>query len=86
MSALFGENIGFFDIYGVSERTRGVKPMRTFCGQGRRVNFSQFSADILYGRPLNMQTFDHQKRSEITFTAQVSVQNVDDVFTKRGAT
>jgi len=41
-SALFGEkNVGFFEIYGVSARTRGVEPMLKFTGQGERVvNFS----------------------------------------------
>jgi len=34
-STLFGtKNFEFFEIYGVSARTRGVKPVRTFCGQG----------------------------------------------------
>jgi len=34
-STLFGaKNIGFFEIYGVSARTRGgVEPVRTFCRQ-----------------------------------------------------
>jgi len=39
MSARFGaRDFGFFEIYGVSERTRGrrVEPVRTFCGQGER--------------------------------------------------
>jgi len=48
-SALFSaKNIGFFKIYGVSARTRGIEPVRTFCGQGRRGG--QFFA-ILCGRP-----------------------------------
>jgi len=51
------KNIGFFEIYGVSARTRGwgVEPVRTFFGQGGRrsnVNFLRFCADVLYGRPL----------------------------------
>jgi len=36
-SAIFGAKIiGFFEIYGVSTRTRreGVESVRTFCGQG----------------------------------------------------
>jgi len=34
---LFGAKIiGFFEIYGVSARTRGVDPVREFCGQRRR--------------------------------------------------
>jgi len=44
------KNIGFFEIYGVSARTREVKPVQTFCGQ-REVNFSRFCADVLYGGP-----------------------------------
>jgi len=39
-SALFVQkNFGFFEIYGVSARTRGV-------------NFSRFCAEAFYGRPL----------------------------------
>jgi len=34
-SALFdAKNFGFFEIYDVSVRTRGVEPLRTVCGQG----------------------------------------------------
>jgi len=40
MSALFGAKIiGFFEIYGVSARTRGVKSVRTFFGKGERGQF-----------------------------------------------
>jgi len=38
------KSLRFFTIYGVSARTRGVGPVRTFCGQERRENFSQFCA------------------------------------------
>jgi len=39
-TALFGaKNSGFLEIYGVSERKKGV-------------NFSQFCADVINGRPL----------------------------------
>jgi len=42
-SALFGaKNFGFFKIYGVSALTRGVEPVRTFCGQGGGSNFHDF--------------------------------------------
>jgi len=45
-------NFGFFEIYGVSARTRGVKPVRT------KVNgWGQFFAilcGIFYGRPLTV--------------------------------
>jgi len=56
-SALFGaKNFGFFEIHGLSERTRRreVEPVRTFCrqGWGWRVNFLRFCADVFYGRPL----------------------------------
>jgi len=53
-SALFGaKSIRFFEFYGVSARTKGVEPERTFFGQGRRgVNLSRFCADVFYGRPL----------------------------------
>jgi len=46
-SARFGEkHIGFFEIYGVSARTRGVESVR------EGVNFSPFCADDFYGWPL----------------------------------
>jgi len=51
-SALFGAKISnFFEIYGVSVRTRegGVKPVRTFCGQEKESIF----ADGFYGRPIS---------------------------------
>jgi len=33
-SALFGaKNVRFFEIHGVPARTRGIEPVRTFCGQ-----------------------------------------------------
>jgi len=36
-SAFFdAKNFGFFEIYGVSARIRGVEPVRTFFGQGGR--------------------------------------------------
>jgi len=54
-SAPFGaKNIEFFEIYGVSARTKWeVEPVLTFFGQGGEgVNFSRFCADVFYGRPL----------------------------------
>jgi len=40
-------------MYGVFAQTRGVEPVRTFCGQRESgVNFSRFCADVFYGRPL----------------------------------
>jgi len=57
-SALFdAKNFGFFEIYGVSVRTKGV---RTYCRQcrhfadkgEREVNFSRVCADVFYGQPL----------------------------------
>jgi len=47
-SVLVQKNTGFFEIYSVSARTRGVEPVRMFGGQGGR---GQFFA-ILCGRPL----------------------------------
>jgi len=44
-------NFVFFESYGVSTRTGGVEPVRTFLGQGED-NFSRFCADVLHGRPL----------------------------------
>jgi len=47
--ALFGEKtFESYKIYGVSARTRGVEPGRTFCVQGEGVNFFA----ILCGRLL----------------------------------
>jgi len=50
-SAHFGAKIiGFFEIYGVSARTKGkgVEPVWTFCAQrGRGVSVSRFCADVL---------------------------------------
>jgi len=51
-SALFeAKNFGFFENFGVSERTmgKGVKPVRT-SGEGSIV--LRFCADVFYGRPL----------------------------------
>jgi len=45
--------IEFFLIYGVSARTGGVEPVRTFYGQGEK---RQFFA-ILCGRPLWMTPY-----------------------------
>jgi len=48
-SALFdAQNFGFFEIYGVSVRTREVESVRTFRGQRERGQFFT----ILCGRPL----------------------------------
>jgi len=53
MSVLFGaKNFGFFEIYAVSVRTRGLSQ----CGQWRGGNFSRFCADVFYGRPFT-QTY-----------------------------
>jgi len=64
------KNIGCFEIYGVSARTRGVSQGGHFRTWGRGVNFSQFCAATLYGRPLrncligliNSRTCPVQKR------------------------
>jgi len=50
------KNFGFFEIYGVSVRTRGEGGLSQ-CGHfsnkgGGEVNFSRFCADVFYGRPL----------------------------------
>jgi len=38
-----------------NKRRVGVKPVRTFCGQGERgVNILRFCADVFYGRPLSV--------------------------------
>jgi len=43
----------FFEIYGVTARTRGVEAVQTLCGQGE-VNLSRFCADVLHGWPLSV--------------------------------
>jgi len=56
-SALFGaKNSGFFRIYGVSVRIRGVDPVRAwhFADRVGEVNFSGFCADVLYGWALTL--------------------------------
>jgi len=57
LQKIYAKSFGFFEICDVSARTRGkgVKPVQTFCGQpGRGINFSQFCADVFYGRPLTL--------------------------------
>jgi len=57
-SALFdAKNFRFFEFMVCPHRQgrKGVEPVRTFCEQGRRVNFSRFCADVLYGRSLFMK-------------------------------
>jgi len=49
---LMQKNIGFFEIYGVSARTRGLIQCGYFSDKGGRVNLSRFCAEILYERPL----------------------------------
>jgi len=59
-STNFGaKNIGFFEIYRVSARTRrkGIKPVRIICRQGCGVTFSQFCAGVLYGRPQSLELY-----------------------------
>jgi len=53
-SALFSaKNFGFFEIYGVSARTRGEGGWASAnILLTRGVNFSRFCADVFYGRPL----------------------------------
>jgi len=56
-SALFGaKNIGFFEIYGESAQRKGVGGGRASAYVLRKrvggINFSRFSADVFYGRPL----------------------------------
>jgi len=53
-SALFdAKNIGFFEIYGLSARTRGLSQYGHFSDKWEGVSiFSRFCADVLYGRPL----------------------------------
>jgi len=46
------KNLGFFEVYDVSARTREVELVRTFCGMEKGVNFLRFYADVFYGRLL----------------------------------
>jgi len=56
--ALFGaKKMRIFLIYGVSARTRGIEPVWTFFGQGRRGQFFT----ILYRRLLWTAPFVHRK-------------------------
>jgi len=54
------KNLEFFEIYGVSARTRGcwasADILRT---RGRGVNFSRFCADVFYRRPLSISKYEH---------------------------
>jgi len=54
-SALFGAKIIlFFEIFGVSARTRGgEKRLEPVWTEGKGVSFSRFCPDVVYGRPLN---------------------------------
>jgi len=56
------KNFGFFEIYGVSERTRGIELVRTLFEQGG----GQFFA-ILCGRPLwaAPKVFQYSARTEL---------------------
>jgi len=54
--ALFGaKKFGFFEIYCMSTRTKGEGGLGQceHVSDKEGVNFSQFCADVLYGRPLN---------------------------------
>jgi len=57
------KNFGFFIIYGVSTRTRGVEPVRIFFGQ--EVNFSRFCADDFYERPHSICSIFHRKQARL---------------------
>jgi len=53
-STLFSvKNFGFFEIYGVTARKRGVEPLQTFIREGEiGVIFSLFCGDVFDGWPL----------------------------------
>jgi len=56
-SAIFGTKIiGFFEIYGVSARTRGLSQCGHIADKGRGVSFSRFYADVFHGRSLSRST------------------------------
>jgi len=67
-SALFvAKNLGFFEIFGVSARTRRVEPVRTFCGQGERGSiFRDFVRTTLWTVP-NCFSFVKNNRKFINF-------------------
>jgi len=51
MSALFdAKNFGFFEIYGVSARTRGEGLSQCGHFSDKEANFSHFCANVFYGR------------------------------------
>jgi len=62
--ALFGaKNFGFFEIYGVSARTRkeGLSQCGHFSNNGEGVNFSRFCTDFFNGLPLKENTTECRK-------------------------
>jgi len=61
-SAIFGAKTSrFFEIYGVSAWTKGVEPVRTFCGQEERGQFFT----ILCGRLLWTAPYEWWKQSKV---------------------
>jgi len=57
---------------------RGVKPVRTFFGQGERgVNFSRFWKDVFYGRPLMLS---HLKYRIYFKGLKVLTYNIDNTL------
>jgi len=67
-SALGAKNLGWYEIYGSSARSKGraVEPVRTFFREaGRESVFLDFFADVLYGRPLARQRKKHNVLSVV---------------------
>jgi len=54
-SSLFGaKNLECFEIYGVSTRTRGVEPVRTFCEHGGSSIFRDLCGRLLWTAPYSI--------------------------------
>jgi len=73
-SELFSaKNLGFFEIYGVSAQTRGLRQCGHFADE--RESFFRFCADVFYGWPLicilfsfKIMHFDKRKSTTVQCT------------------
>jgi len=52
------KNFGVFEIYGVSARTRGIEPVRSFCEQGGRGQFLAILCGLLSWTTPYLLVFD----------------------------
>jgi len=69
---LWRKNSAFFEIYGVSARTRGLNQCGYFGDkEGGGVNFSRFCADVFYGQHLIAYSFGIFCLFEICFVLKL---------------